>query len=80
MPQSLETHQQGTVVVNGTELSENTKNIEDVRRNIGMVFNPSTYSHTSACWITVSWRSAGSQAQGGGSRDGDEISRTSQNP
>ena len=34
----LETHQQGTVVVNGTELSENTKNIEDVRRNIGMVF------------------------------------------
>ena len=23
----LETHQQGTVVVNGTELSENTKNI-----------------------------------------------------
>ena len=28
----LETHQQGTVIVNGTELSENTKNIEDVPR------------------------------------------------
>ena len=34
----LEVHQQGTIVVNGTELSAKTKNIEDVRRNVGMVF------------------------------------------
>jgi ABC-type polar amino acid transport system ATPase subunit len=34
----LETHKKGTVIVNGTELSENTKNIKDVRRNVGVVF------------------------------------------
>lgn len=34
----LEIHQKGTVSANGTELSENTKNIEDVRRNVGVVF------------------------------------------
>ena len=34
----LEIHQKGTVSANGTEPSENTKNIEDVRRNVGVVF------------------------------------------
>ena len=33
----LEIHQKGTVIVNGTELSDNTKNIEDLRRNVGLV-------------------------------------------
>ena len=34
----LEEHQKGTIIVDGTELSENTKNIEQVRAEVGMVF------------------------------------------
>ena len=34
----LEEHQKGKIVVDGTELSENTKNIEQVRAEVGMVF------------------------------------------
>ena len=34
----LEEHQQGSIIVDGTELSENTKNIEQVRAEVGMVF------------------------------------------
>ena len=34
----LEEHQKGTIVVDGTELTENTKNIEQIRAEVGMVF------------------------------------------
>ena len=34
----LEEHQKGNIVVDGTELSESTKNIEKVRAEVGMVF------------------------------------------
>ena len=34
----LEEHQKGEIVVDGIELSENTKNIEQVRAEVGMVF------------------------------------------
>jgi len=34
----LEEHQNGKIVVDGIELSENTKNIEQVRAEVGMVF------------------------------------------
>jgi len=34
----LEEHQKGKIVVDGNELSENTKNIEQVRAEVGMVF------------------------------------------
>ena len=34
----LEEHQKGKIVVDGTELSEDTKNIEQVRAEVGMVF------------------------------------------
>jgi len=34
----LEEHQKGKIVVDGTELSENTKNIEKIRAEVGMVF------------------------------------------
>ena len=34
----LEEHQKGSIIVDGTELSENTKNIEQVRAEVGMVF------------------------------------------
>jgi general L-amino acid transport system ATP-binding protein len=34
----LEEHQEGTIIVDGNELSENTKNIEEIRAEVGMVF------------------------------------------
>ena len=34
----LEEHQKGSIIVDGTELSEDTKNIEAIRAEVGMVF------------------------------------------
>ena len=34
----LEEHQEGQIVVDGNELNENTKNIEQIRSEVGMVF------------------------------------------
>ena len=34
----LEEHQEGSIVVDGTELTEETKNIEQIRAEVGMVF------------------------------------------
>ncbi len=34
----LEEHQEGSIIVDGTELSEDTKNIEQIRAEVGMVF------------------------------------------
>ncbi len=34
----LEEHQQGDIIVNGIELTEDLKKIENIRRNVGMVF------------------------------------------
>ncbi len=34
----LEEHQEGNIIVDGNELSENTKNIEKIRAEVGMVF------------------------------------------
>ncbi len=34
----LEEHQEGTIIVDGIELNENTKNIEQIRAEVGMVF------------------------------------------
>ena len=34
----LEEHQEGNIIVDGIELSENTKNIEQIRAEVGMVF------------------------------------------
>tara|TARA_B100000287_G_scaffold138322_1_gene130245 strand:- start:572 stop:1306 length:735 start_codon:yes stop_codon:yes gene_type:complete len=34
----LEEHQEGSIIVDGTELTENTKNIEAIRAEVGMVF------------------------------------------
>ena len=34
----LEEHQKGSIIVDGTEISENTKNIENIRAEVGMVF------------------------------------------
>jgi general L-amino acid transport system ATP-binding protein len=34
----LEAHQEGSIIVDGSEISENTKNIENIRAEVGMVF------------------------------------------
>jgi general L-amino acid transport system ATP-binding protein len=34
----LEEHQEGTIIVNGTELTSDLKRIDEVRREVGMVF------------------------------------------
>ena len=34
----LEEHQEGSIVIDGTELTEETKNIEQIRAEVGMVF------------------------------------------
>ena len=34
----LEEHQQGSIIVDGNEISEDTKNIEQIRAEVGMVF------------------------------------------
>ena len=34
----LEKHQEGLIIVDGNEISENTKNIENIRAEVGMVF------------------------------------------
>ena len=34
----LEEHQEGNIIVDGTEISEDTKNIEQIRAEVGMVF------------------------------------------
>ena len=34
----LEDHQEGTIIVDGTELTNNLKNIDSIRREVGMVF------------------------------------------
>jgi general L-amino acid transport system ATP-binding protein len=34
----LEEHQQGEIIVDGTELNEDVKNIDQIRREVGMVF------------------------------------------
>jgi len=34
----LEEHQKGNIIVDGKEISEDTKNIEQVRAEVGMVF------------------------------------------
>lgn len=34
----LEVHQKGQIIIDGTELNSNMKNIKDIRREVGMVF------------------------------------------
>jgi general L-amino acid transport system ATP-binding protein len=55
----LEDHQQGQIVVDGVELSENVRNIERVRREVGMVFQHfNLFSHLTVlqnCTLAPMW-------------------------
>jgi len=55
----LEEHQKGKIIVDGIELSENTKNIEQVRAEVGMVFQQfNLFPHLSVldnCTLAPIW-------------------------
>jgi general L-amino acid transport system ATP-binding protein len=55
----LEVHQKGTILVNGIELTNNIKNIEDIRKEVGMVFQSfNLFPHLSVlenCTLALIW-------------------------
>jgi len=55
----LEEHQKGTIIVDGTEISDDTKNIEQVRAEVGMVFQQfNLFPHLSIldnCTLALIW-------------------------
>jgi len=55
----LEEHQKGSIIVDGTEISEDTKNIEQVRAEVGMVFQQfNLFPHLSIldnCTLALIW-------------------------
>ncbi len=55
----LEEHQAGDIVVDGVTLSNDVKNIEAIRREVGMSSSPSICFPTSRSWTTLRWRRSG---------------------
>ena len=55
----LEEHQEGQIIVDNTEISENTKNIEQIRAEVGMVFQQfNLFPHLSIldnCTLALIW-------------------------
>jgi len=55
----LEEHQEGSIIVDGNEISENTKNIENIRAEVGMVFQQfNLFPHLSIldnCSLALIW-------------------------
>ena len=55
----LEEHQEGTIIVDGNEISDNTRNIENIRANVGMVFQQfNLFPHLSIldnCSLALIW-------------------------
>ena len=48
----LEEHQQGNLTVDGVELTDDVKAIDDVRKKLAWCSSSSTCSPTSRCWRT----------------------------
>ena len=55
----LEEHQEGSIIVDGNEISENTKHIENIRAEVGMVFQQfNLFPHLSIldnCSLALIW-------------------------
>ena len=52
----LEKHQDGDINVHGIELNNDVKNIDEIRREVGMVFQHFNLFHTYQFLKTVCWR------------------------
>ena len=55
----LEEHQQGKIIVDGTELTNDLKRIDEVRRDVGMVFQHFNLFPHLTFWKTAPWRRSG---------------------
>ncbi len=55
----LEEHQEGSIIVDGTELTHDLKNIDSIRREVGMVFQQfNLFPHLTAienCTLALTW-------------------------
>ena len=71
----LEEHQKGNIIVDGTELTNDLKNIDEVRREVGMVFQHfNLFPHLTIlenCTLAPIW--VQEDAQEGSRRGGDEL-------
>ena len=74
----LEEHQQGRIIVDGTELTNDLKRIDEVRRDVGMVFQHfNLFPHLTVlenCTLAPIW--VRKMPQEGGRRGGDEVPRS----
>ena len=72
----LETHQEGRIVVDGTELTDDTRALDTIRREVGMVFQSfNLFPHLTIlenCTLAPIW--VRKMPQGGGRGAGDELS------
>ena len=73
----LEEHQKGRIVVDGIELTNDLKNVDAIRREVGMVFQHfNLFPHLTVlenCTLAPIW--VRKHAQEGGRGDGDELPR-----
>ena len=78
----LEEHQQGDIIVDGIELTHDVKNIEQVRREVGMVFQHfNLFPHLTVLGELHAGADLGAQdAEGGSRRRGDGVPHTRQDP
>ena len=56
---ALEEHQQGRIVVDGTELSNDLKNIDKIRSEVGMCFQHFNLFPHLSIWKTARWPRSG---------------------
>lgn len=71
----LEEHQSGRIVVEGTELTNNLRQIDAIRANVGMVFQSFDLSPSHHHGQPVHRARLGEEDAAGGSREGgDEVS------
>ena len=78
----LETHEQGTIVVDGMELSADMDDVMAVRREVGMVFQQfNLFPHLTVLDnLTPGTAPRAQDAEGGGDQAGDGVSRAGEDP
>ena len=71
----LETHQEGKIIVDGTELTDDTRALDTIRREVGMVFQSfNLFPHLTILENLHAGADLGAEdAEGGGGGVGDEL-------